>query len=343
MLLIILMYFAPPPNSAKLAINHTNRVKPKLAIIVPFYNEEEIILKSLDVFLKELQSLQNEIDSTSFICFIDDGSKDKGAILLKNAIANLNNVILISLDKNKGHQNALLCGYEFVSDKCDCAISIDCDLQQDIKKMSDFLRAFKNGDEIVFGVRVDRKSDSVFKKLSAILFYKMMNIFGAKIIKNHADYRLVSKRALTRIVQYSEVNLFLRGIVLDIGLKSSIVYFDVKKRELGKSKYNVKKMLSLALNGITSFSSVPLRLIFIIGIIISVISAILGIYGIIIAIFTDSAITGWASIVVPIYFLGGIQMLCLGVIGEYIGKVYSESKRRPRYTIKEIIDKTILS
>lgn len=306
---------------------------------MPFYNEREIILQSLEIFYSKLQELQNIIDSASFIVFINDGSSDDGAILLKEAIANLKNIVLISLDKNKGHQNALLCGYEFARDKCDCAISIDCDLEQDIDKMAEFLDAFKAGSEVVFGVRNDRKSDGFFKKFSAHCFYKLMALFGTKIIKNHADYRLLSQRALGLLAQYKEVNLFLRGIVMELGLKSSIVYFSVKKRTAGKSKYSLTKMLSLALNGITSFSTAPLRMIFIGGIVISAISAMLGIYGIFVAIFTDSAITGWASIVVPIYFLGGIQMLSLGIIGEYISKIYKESKGRPRYTIKEIIDK----
>lgn len=305
---------------------------------MPFYNEEEIILASLEALLDKLKSLESIIDSASFIVFIDDGSSDTGAIVLKNAIKTLKNITLISLSKNVGHQNALLCGYEYVKDKCDCAISIDCDLQQDIDKMQDFLEAFLGGSEIVFGVREDRKSDGVFKKGSAVAFYKLMSLFGAKIIKNHADYRLVSNKALHLITQYSEVNLFLRGIFLELGLQSSVVYFSVKKREAGKSKYSLKKMLSLALNGITSFSTVPLRLISFGGIIISILSGILGAYGIFIAIFTDSAIVGWASVVVPIYFLGGIQMLSLGIIGEYIGKIYSESKRRPRYIIKDIMN-----
>lgn len=313
--------------------------KPILAIIVPFYNEREIILKSLEIFYSKLQELQDIVDSASFVVFVDDGSSDDGAILLKDVIVDLKNIVLISLDKNKGHQNALLCGYEFASDKCDCVISIDCDLEQDIDKMVEFLDAFNTGSDVVFGVREDRNGDGFFKKISAHCFYKLMALFGTKIIKNHADYRLLSQRALQLLAQYKEVNLFLRGIVVELGLKSSVVNFSVKKRAVGKSKYNIRKMLSLALNGITSFSTAPLRGIFIGGIVISAISAMLGIYGIFIAIFTDSAITGWASIVVPIYFLGGIQMLSLGIIGEYIGKVYGESKGRPRYTIKEIIDK----
>ena len=227
--ILYLILQIPPPRFNK-------SQKPILAIIVPFYNEKEIILQSLKIFYSKLQTLQDIVDSASFIVFVDDGSSDNGAILLKDAIVDFKNIVLISLDKNKGHQNALLCGYKFVSDKCDCAISVDCDLEQDIDKIAEFLDAFRAGSEIVFGVREDRNSDGFFKKFSAHCFYKLMALFGTKIIKNHADYRLLSQRALRLITQYKEVNLFLRGLVVELGLKSSIVYFSVKKRTAGKSK-----------------------------------------------------------------------------------------------------------
>ncbi|MBR7118527.1 MAG: glycosyltransferase family 2 protein [Helicobacteraceae bacterium] len=314
------------------------RILPKLALIIPLYNEEEILAKSINLFCTKLDRLKqkNIISLDSFIVFIDDGSLDSSFDILQNHI-NSNNIVALALSKNVGHQNALLAGLQYVIDKCDCAISIDCDLQQDIDKIDEFLVYFKNGCDIVFGVRKDRFSDGLFKKWSSNLFYKMMEILGVKIIKNHADYRLLSNKALGFLGEFKEVNLFLRGIVLEIGLKSAIVYFDVKKRELGRSKYSLAKMMSLATNGITSFSIAPLRIIFVLGFLIALASGIFGIYGICIAIFSDSAVPGWASVVVPVYFLGGIEMLSLGIIGEYLGKVYKESKARPRYLIDKIL------
>ena len=320
------MYLAPPQEI------------PKLAIIIPLFNEEEILSKSIHRFCAKLDELKqkNIINKNSFIVFVDDGSVDSSFGILQDCI-NENNIIALKLSKNVGHQNALLAGLQYVRDKCDCAISIDCDLEQDIDKIDEFLAHFKNGCDIVFGVRKDRFSDGFFKKYSSVFFYKTMEILGVKVIKNHADYRLLSNKALRFLDEFKEVNLFLRGIVLEIGLKNAIVYFDVKKREFGKSKYSLAKMLTLALNGITSFSITPLRMIFLLGFFIAFISGIFGIYGIFIAIFGDSAVPGWASIVVPVYFLGGIQMLSLGIIGEYLGKVYKESKSRPRYLIDEIL------
>ena len=311
---------------------------PKLAIVVPFYNEEEILRTSINAFIQKLENLKSKdlVSSDSFLVFIDDGSVDSSFEILHSFI-NTNNIIALKLSKNVGHQNALLAGLEYVCDKCDCAISIDCDLEQDINKIDEFLYCFRNGCDIVFGVRNNRKSDGLFKKASAILFYTLMNIFGVKIIKNHADYRLLSAKALRFLSEFKEVNLFLRGIFLEMGLKSAIVYFDVKQRECGKSKYSLSKMLSLALNGITSFSTAPLRMIFILGFLIAICSGIFGIYGLAVAIFSDSVVPGWASIVIPVYFLGGIQILSLGIIGEYLGKIYKESKSRPRYFIDKVI------
>ncbi|RDU57635.1 glycosyltransferase [Helicobacter sp. MIT 99-5507] len=313
---------------------------PKLAIVIPLFNEEEILQKSINLFCVKLDRLKqnNIVSKDSFIIFIDDGSVDSSFDILQTCI-DKNNIIALKLSKNVGHQNALLAGLQYARNKCDCAISIDCDLEQDIDRIDEFLLHFKSGCDIVFGVRKDRFSDGFFKKWSSIFFYKMMEILGVKVIKNHADYRLLSNKALGFLDEFKEVNLFLRGIVLEIGLKSAIVYFDVKKREFGKSKYSLAKMLGLALNGITSFSITPLRIIFVFGFLIAFVSSIFGIYGIYIAIFSDSAVPGWASVVVPIYFLGGIQILSIGIIGEYLGKVYKESKSRPRY----LIDKVIIS
>ncbi|WP_394984545.1 glycosyltransferase [uncultured Helicobacter sp.] len=244
--------------------------------------------------------------------------------------------IALRLSANKGHQNALLAGLEYASKRCDCAISIDCDLQDDINVLDSFIQKFRDGADIVYGVRKRRRSDSVFKKYSALGFYKLMHLMGVKIIYNHADYRLLSKRAIESLMSFKEVNLFLRGIVPLLGYKSDVVYYDRLSRELGKSKYPLRKMLSFAWNGITSFSVMPLRLVSALGFVFFMLSLGIGGYALYIKLFTDNALWGWASTLIPLSFFSGIQLLSLGVIGEYIGKIYSESKHRPRYFIQEI-------
>lgn len=312
---------------------------PILALIVPCYNESEIIAMSMQTIHHKLESLKTRkiIDIQSFVIYVDDGSKDSTLEIMEANLHNSN--VIIKLSSNRGHQNALIAGLEYAYNQCDCAISIDGDLEQDIHKIDEFIGHYMQGSEVVFGVRQDRNTDSAFKKITALGFYKFMNIFGVNIIKNHADYRLLSNKAIGFLREYKESNLFLRGIILELGLRHSIVIFEVKARQMGKSKYTLKKMLSLALNGITSFSIAPLRIIFILGFVISILSVFLGVYGVLVAIFSDNVVPGWASIVVPIYFLGGIQMLSLGIIGEYIGKTYQEAKHRPRYCIESIIDK----
>ena len=244
--------------------------------------------------------------------------------------------ISIKLSKNVGHQNALLAGLEFASNTCDCAISIDCDLQDDITILDTFVNKFKEGNEIVYGVRKSRNKDTKFKKYTALGFYRIMELMGVKIIYNHADYRLLSARALHALLKFKEVNLFLRGIVPLIGYKSSTVEYDRLERKLGESKYPLSKMLSFAWNGITSFSIMPLRLVSMLGILFFVVSLLLIIYATYIKLFTTQAIYGWASTIIPLCFFSGIQLLSLGIIGEYIGKIYQEIKRRPRYFIEEI-------
>lgn len=292
--------------------------------------------ENISKFKNKLLSLKEDgiVNKDSFIVFIDDGSNDNTQNILEQSIEEY--ILALILASNRGHQNALLAGIEFVANKCDCSISIDCDLEQDINKIEEFINHFNNGSHIVFGVRINRKSDGFFKKYSALSFYKIMKLFGVKIITNHADYRLLSKKAMLYLKEYNEVNLFLRGIILEIGLKHSIVYFNTKRREFGKSKYNLYKMLSLALNGITSFSIIPLRIITFLGFIICIISGIFGIYAICVSIL-GFALPGWTSTIVPIYLLSGVQMLSLGIIGEYIGKIYKETKQRPRYFIDKIL------
>lgn len=312
---------------------------PKLAIVVPCYNEEEVLpetIKRLTSIISEL-SKKEKIADDSFIVFIDDGSQDKTWEIIEKVATESVFIKGIKLSRNFGHQNALLAGMEYVADKCDCMISIDADLQQDETKIEVFIDKFLSGSEIIYGVRNDRRTDSFFKKITALSFYKLMLLMGVNIIKNHADYRLLSNRAVKFLLQFQESNLFLRGLVALIGLKNDYVFFDYRERYAGKSKYTLKKMLSLAWNGITSFSIIPLRLITIGGFLIFLISMLLSLHVLYVALFTDKAVPGWASTVLPIYLLGGIQMLSMGLIGEYIGKIYMETKRRPKYLIDKVI------
>ena len=245
-------------------------------------------------------------------------------------------IIALKLSTNKGHQNALLAGLEYASKRCDCAISIDCDLQQDEQKLDEFIQQYKNGADIVMGIRNDRNTDTIFKKYTALGFYKLMAIMGVKLTKNHADYRLLSKKALDALLAHKESNLFLRGIIDNMGFVKASVYFDVKPRSAGESKYPLRKMLSFAWNGITSFSVMPLRLVSVLGFVFFMLSLGIGGYALYIKLFTDNAMWGWASTLIPLSFFSGIQLLSLGIIGEYIGKIYSESKHRPRYFIEKV-------
>lgn len=246
-------------------------------------------------------------------------------------------IISLKLSRNCGHQNALLAGLEYVADKCDCAISIDCDLQDDISVIDEFVAKAKMGAEVIYGVRKSRQKDSFFKKHTALGFYKLMDIMGVKITYNHADYRLLSNRAIQALLSFSEVNLFLRGIVPLLGFKTAVVEYDRLERFAGESKYPLGKMLSFAWNGITSFSVVPLRLVSVLGIVFFMLSITLGCYALFVKLFTDGVVYGWASTIIPLCFFSGIQLLSLGVIGEYVGKIYAESKRRPRYFIEEVV------
>lgn len=308
----------------------------KLALIVPCYNEEEVLCETIEKLTIVLQELvdKNQINQKSFVLFVDDGSQDKTWYLIESFSQKNRYIKGIKLSRNRGHQNALLAGMEYVIDKCDCLISLDADLQQDERMIKEFIEKYFHGSDIVYGIRNDRNTDSLCKKFTALGFYKLMSIMGVNIIKNHADYRLLSNRVNKSLLNFKEVNLFLRGLIPLLGFKTDYVYFNVKDRFAGESKYTLKKMLSFAIDGITSFSVVPLRVISIIGIAIFSISIFMSIYILGVALFTEKAIPGWASIVLPIYFIGGIQLLSIGVLGEYIGKIYKETKRRPRYFIE---------
>lgn len=311
---------------------------PKIAIIVPCYNEVDNIERTLITLTGLLIELKTagRCSHDSFICLIDDGSSDNTWQIICSTIKILNcKVDAIRFSRNYGHQKALLAGYEYVVDKSDAAISIDADLQQDEKAIWLFLEEYMQGNEIVYGIRKSRNTDGLFKKYSALFFYKLMKSMGVNTIENHADYRLVSNKALKAFLLHKEARLFIRGIFCDIGFKSSKVYFDVREREFGSTKYSLAKMLSFAMDGITSFSTFPLKLATIVGMVTFALSAFFAIYYFIAALAFGNTVPGWASTVIPIYFLGGIQLFCIGIIGEYIGKIYSETKKRPRYIIEE--------
>ena len=313
-------------------------MKPKLWLIIPCYNEEKTLELTMPALKSQLSSMvqAGQISHASKIVLIDDGSKDQTWHHIKQQCVTDSMFQGIKLSRNQGHQNALLAGMMYACEKCDCIVSMDADLQDDIHVLPEFIEKYKQGYEVVYGVRNNRDTDSGFKKNTASLFYKLMNLMGAETVDNHADYRLLSKKALLALKDYREVNLFLRGIVPLIGFKSTKVFYKRKKRAAGKTKYPLRKMLCFAIDGITSFSVKPLRLISFLGILCSALS-IVGLLYALISYFLNITVPGWTATVCSIWFLGGIQLLCLGVVGEYIGKIFSEVKQRPRYIIEEVV------
>ena len=308
---------------------------PTVYFVIPCYNEEEVLgetVKRLTAKLKTMQA-NNLADEQSRMLLVDDGSKDKTWQLISGFHDQNPYVEGIKLAHNRGHQKALLAGLETAASRCDCAISLDADLQDDIEVLDEFVEKFLAGCDVVYGVRKERKTDTFFKKTTAEGFYKVMHKMGVELVFNHADYRLMSRRALEALQEYKEVNLFLRGIVPLIGFRSDYVYYDRHERFAGESKYPLKKMIAFALDGITSFSVKPLKLISNLGILISVLS-IFGLLYALISYFSGQAVSGWTAIVGSIWLLGGLQMLCIGVVGGYVGKIYTESKHRPRYQIE---------
>ncbi len=314
-------------------------MKPVLYLIVPCFNEEEVLPVSSSLFLSKLAELVSAdvISDKSKLMFVDDGSRDNTYKIITDLAHSDSRVCALKLSRNRGHQNALLAGLMEAKDKCDITVSIDCDGQDDINAVDEMIKCYLEGSDIVYGVRKSRKSDSPFKRASAHIFYKLINAMGAESVYNHADYRLMSKKALEALSEYKEVNLYLRGMVSLVGLKSTCVYYDRFPRMAGKSKYPLGKMIALALNGITSFSVKPIRIITAVGFVIAVISFV-GVMWSVIARLTGNAVNGWASTVSIICFLGGIQILSIGVIGEYIGKIYLEAKHRPRYAVDETLN-----
>ena len=313
-----------------------NKTETVLFVIVPCYNEEKVLPITSELLLKEIRYLaeKEKISDKSRILFVDDGSTDSTWGIIKNLSIEDRHYIGISLSRNRGHQNAILAGLMEVKDKCDISITIDCDGQDDIEAVEKMVDAYLQGYDVVYGVRNERKKDSVFKRSSAQLFYKVLNKLGAEVIYNHADYRLLSKRVLEEFSNYREVNLFIRGLIPLIGFKSTSVFYERQERLAGKSHYPIGKMAGLAFDGITSLSIAPVRMIIWLGFIVSLFSFI-GIIWVIIGALMGNTVTGWASLICIVCFLGGIQILSIGVIGEYVGKIYMEAKHRPRYVIEE--------
>lgn len=311
-----------------------------LYIVVPCYNEEEALEISAKSLMGKLEELigKEMISSKSRIVFVDDGSKDKTWSIIEDIYEKHESIIGLRFAHNRGHQNAILAGMMYAKDFCDFTITIDADLQQDINAMELFIEEYYAGNEIVYGVRNSRNTDSFFKKFSATLFYKMMHFLGCNIYENSADYRLMSSKALDALSEYGEVNLFLRGIIPDIGLKTSVVHFDVFPRMQGESKYSLSKMVTLAADGITSFSIKPIRMVLMMGIMALFVGFIM-----IIHVFYEhyfgTTVSGWSSILVSIWLLGGAILLALGIIGEYVGRNYMETKKRPRYYFWNVLSR----
>ena len=311
-----------------------------LYIIVPCYNEEAVLHETSKRLKEKMTALINDkkISDKSRVLFVDDGSKDKTWGIIEELHSNDDLFSGLKLSRNKGHQNALLAGLMTAKDLADISISMDADLQDDINVVDQFVDKYHDGCDIVYGVRSSRKTDTVFKRGTAGMFYKFMRLLGVDIIDNHADYRLISRRALEALSQFKEVNLFLRGIVKQIGFKSDIVYYERSERFAGESKYPLKKMLAFAFDGITSFSVKPIRLVTVVGFLVFLVSIAMIIYTIVQTCLGNTE-AGWSSLMCSIWFLSGLQIMALGIVGEYIGKIYTEVKARPKYIIDKFIIK----
>lgn len=312
----------------------------RLAIVVPCYNEEEVLKIASEALRGVLSDLisKNKISDDSFVLFVNDGSKDRTWELIEEEHSKYPSMIYgLKLAGNVGHQYALTAGLNTAVNMCDISVSIDADLQDDIDVIEEMVDRYHAGNDIVYGVRKKRTTDTLFKRFTAQSFYKLMNMMGVKTVYNHADFRLMSKRAMEGFSQYKESNLFIRGIVPCIGYGSDCVYYDRKERVAGESKYPLKKMLALAFNGISSFSVKPISFITNLGIIIILLSFLAAIYALV-SYFTGNVEKGWTSLILSIWFIGGVQLLSIGLIGQYIGKIYMEVKQRPRYIIEKLLD-----
>ncbi|MFF2446761.1 glycosyltransferase [Neobacillus sp. NPDC058068] len=309
-------------------------MEPVLTIVVPCFNEEEVLSETIDQLQQLLKELINEtlVSKQSKILFVDDGSKDRTwEIIYKEGLRN-EFVRGVKLAGNVGHQNALLAGLFAAKELSDCVISIDADLQDDIQVIREFILKFHEGCEIVYGVRKGRATDTFFKRSTAQGFYKMMQSLGVNLVYNHADFRLMSKRAVQELARFKEVNLFLRGIVPLLGFRSDVVYYDRLERQAGQTKYPLKKMLAFAFDGITSFSVSPIRFVLVIGLVSFIMSLVFGGYFLTLK-FLGNTETGWTSLITSIWLIGGLQLIAIGLIGEYVGKIYKETKQRPKYIV----------
>ena len=309
---------------------------PVVYFVVPCYNEQEVLPVTAPEFLRKLKDLTaaGKIDDTSRILFIDDGSKDDTWKVITSLTQSDNHYSGIRLSRNRGHQNALLSGLMEAKDKCTLTISLDCDGQDDINAVDDMLKEYASGSEVVYGVRSDRDSDTWFKRTTAQVFYRVLNSMGAEVIYNHADYRLISARVLKHFADFHEVNIYLRGLIPLVGFKSSCVMYSRNKRVAGASHYPLRKMLAFAFDGITSLSIRPITMIAVLGIIVGLFG-FAGIVWAVLAFFMGYNVTGWASTMCVMCFLGGVQLLSVGIISEYVGKAYLETKHRPRYIVSE--------
>lgn len=311
-----------------------------LYMVVPCYNEEEVLRETAKRLEEKYRSLIDRtlISPKSRVVFVNDGSKDSTWEIIQELHNESPQLFSgINLSRNSGHQNAVLAGLMTVRDICDMAITMDADLQDDINAIDEMVQKYYEGNQVVYGVRSERKTDTFFKKFTAESFYKFMKVMGADVVYNHADFRLMSKRVLCELANYKEVNLFLRGMVPLIGFKSCNVYYERAERFAGESKYPLKKMLAFAINGITSFSTKPLKMITTLGIVTSMLSIFAFIWAFI-AKFAGFAELGWSSTICSIWLIGGLQLFCLGIIGEYVGKIYAEVKQRPRFIVADFLN-----
>ena len=312
---------------------------PVLYIVIPCYNEEEMLPITAEAMTKLTGDMIEKriIDAASRIVLVDDGSEDKTWQVIAGLHVQNKRFEGVKLAHNVGHMNALWAGMTMAAEKCDCVISIDADLQDDVNAMYGFLEEYKNGADVVTGVRSSRKTDTAFKRNTAQMFYKLMNRLGVEMVYNAADYRLLSKRALEALLSFGEVNMFLRGMVPMLGFKTATVEYERGVRVAGESKYPLKKMIAFAIEGITSLSNKPIRYVTLLGILCVLLSVAMGVY-VLWSLFAGHTVAGWASIMMSIWLLGGLQLVALGMIGEYIGKIYMETKRRPKFILEEYLE-----